>query len=170
MSALYLSLPVARYHQSQGRSNDCAPFTVAIAVNALTGSQIDGAILAEVMNQPRRWLGPLPIPVIRRIPNWATFPWGIADQLQRYAIAARWRFGASEGDLIAALEQNRIAMPIVGSLWPAWAHVKILAAHDPELGWGFVDPARPDGSLTWEGARQFEKLWANYGHLLVETL
>ncbi|MBI3362752.1 MAG: hypothetical protein HY023_16750 [Chloroflexi bacterium] len=170
MEPLHLAIPVGRYHQPQGHSNDCAPFAVAIVVNALTGSQIDGAILAEVMNQPRRWLGPLPIPVIRRIPNWATFPWGITDQLQRHDIAARWRFGADEEDLFAALKENRIAMPIVGSLWPLWAHVKILAAHDPERGWGFVDPARSDGSLSWESERQFGSSWANYAHLLVETL
>ena len=64
-----------RYHQFQGQSNDCAPHTVAIVVNALKGQEmLKGDEVAKEMNKPSLRFGLLPL--IRRIPNSATFPWG----------------------------------------------------------------------------------------------
>ena len=175
-ASLRLRLPLEQYHQYQALTNDCAPFTTAIVANTLTGKNLQGLELAEEMNRPRLAPGPIPYPVIRRIPNWATFPWGIADELRRQGVAARWRFGAQEADLRGALEENRVAMPIIGELmrWRdgrlrLWAHVKPLFAFDPAQGWAFVDPAsaRP---VTWQGPAEFADLWRSYGHLLVETI
>jgi hypothetical protein len=131
----------------------------------------DGAQLAQAMNRPRlRWWGPIPIPIIRRIPNWATFPWGVADVLQANGIACRWRFGAAPADLQRALAEGRVAMPIIGEWQPLWAHIKPLAAYHPEHGLGFVDPAHPKPELLWHNETAFLKLWKNYWNLLVETL
>ena len=167
---IQLSLPLLRHHQYQAQTNDCAPFTVAIVVNALKGENLSGEQMAQEMNRPRWSTGPIPFPIIRRIPNWATFPWGIADELQRRGIRARWRFGAHEADLLKALQEDRITLPIGGAFSPLWTHVKILVAHDPEQGWGFLDPAHSRAEITWDRPQRFAQLWRNYGHLLVETL
>ncbi len=166
---LRLKLPLEAHHQFQGATNDCAPFTTAMVIGAILGRPVDGRQLAAQMNRPRwRW-GPLPHPVIRRIPNWATFPWGVVDILRLNGIRARWRFGASEADLFLALEQDRIAMPIVGEFSPLWAHIKPLVAHDRVKGWGFVDPGQRE-VLSWQSHGAFRKHWSNWRNLLVETL
>jgi hypothetical protein len=170
MSTLQISFPIVQFHQPQGQTNDCAPFTVAIVINALTGENLSGARLAQEMNRVRLSPRGLPFPVIRRIPNWATFPWGIADELGRHGLRARWRLGASENDLLTALRENRVALPIVGSLAPLWAHVKILVAHEAARGWGFVDPAQPRAEVIWDSPQRFALLWGNWGHLLIETV
>ena len=167
---LQLSLPLTRYHQYQAQTKDCAPYTVAIVINALKGKNLVGEAVAREMNRPRWSKGLIPVPVVRRIPNWATFPWGIADELGRHGVRACWRFGAREEDLLTALKDDRIALPIIGAFRPLWAHVKILAAHDPAQGWGFLDPAHPRPEITWDSPNLFALLWGNFGHLLVETL
>ncbi len=164
--------PLAKYHQFQGKTNDCAPHTVAIVVNAYRDEPLlDGDNVAKVMNEPRWRLAPLPRLVVRRIPNWATFPWGIVDVLAENGIRARWRPGASPADLQKALDEGRVPMPIIGELkWRGtWAHVKPLVEIDPQRGYGFVDPAS-QSELSWQSKDDFERLWKNLWHLLVETL
>ena len=164
---LQLSIPLTRYHQYQGPTNDCAPFTVAIAVNALTGAHLNGADVVRAMDRPRlRGV----LPVVRRIPRWATFPWGIVDELERNHVRARWRFGADEADLLRALAEDRLALPIFGAWRPLWAHVRILVAQDEVRGWGFVDAGQPGPDVLWEASARFARLWRNYGNLLAETL
>lgn len=160
------------YHQYQGRSNDCAPFTIAIVVNSLREERaLDGTQLARELNRPRlRWWGPIPYVVVRRIPNWATFPWGIADALTQFGIRCRWLFGAQPGQLLRAIAEDRIALPVIGEFKPLWAHVKPLAAHDPERGWGFADPAQAGADIAWQTDAEFRRLWQNYGRLMIETL
>jgi hypothetical protein len=164
---LRLALPLLQFHQYQGATNDCGPFTVAMVVNALTGAEVRGADVARAMNRPRLRGG---IPVVRRIPGWATFPWGLADELERHHIPARWRFGATETHLRAALAEGRCALPIFGELRPLWAHVRLVAEYDPERGWGFVDAAHPQPEVVWDNPIRFAGWWRNYGNLLVETL
>lgn len=162
---------------SQGASNDCGPHVVTMAINFWLGETVLAAEdVAREMNRPRLGVG-LPPLVVRRIPNWATFPWGIVDVLEAHGVPARWRMRASEDDLRRALAEDRIAMPIFGEplrrkgwRWDGWSHVAILSGWDPatETFW-FVDssssvvPAsRPRG--------EFVKLWGNLGRLLVETV
>lgn len=164
-----------KFHAWQGKSNDCGPFTTAIAINALHDEKIlDPSQLAQKMNQPTlRWRGLLPIPVIRRLPNYATLPWGIADVLGEYGVRARWRFGATLNDLWRTLDQSRLALPIIGEInlpRSLWAHVKILVAHDPLKGLGFIDPAHPKAEVAWQPEDQFIRLWNNWKNLLIETL
>ncbi|MBM4424281.1 MAG: hypothetical protein FJ030_12995 [Chloroflexi bacterium] len=164
--------PLAKYHQFQGSTNDCAPHTIAIVVNAYRGETLlEGDNVAKQMNRPRLRLAPLPRLVVRRIPNWATFPWGIVDELAEFGIRARWRLNATSADLQRALDEGRMPMPIIGEikLRGAWAHVKPLAEIDPQKGYGFVDPASRN-ELTWQSKEDFERLWKNVWNILVETL
>jgi len=159
-----------RYHQYQAQSNDCAPHTIAIVVNALKGQELlKGDEVAKAMNKPRLRLGILPL--IRRIPDWATFPWGVVDEFRQHGIKARWRMGANVGDLRRALDEDRIPMPIIGEIKISgtWAHIKPLVEIDPGQGYGFVDPASTFAQ-TWQKPADFEQQWANFGHILVETL
>lgn len=170
-----LSERLIKFHAWQGKSNDCGPFTTAMALNALHDQKIfEPAQLAKEMNRPvLRWRGPLPIPVIRRLPNYATMPWGIADVLGEHGVGARWRFGATPDELWRALSERRLAMPIIGEIkLPRliWAHVKILVAHEATKGVGFIDPAHPKAEVVWQNEEQFMRLWNNWKNLLVETL
>lgn len=177
LKSLAITPKLIQYHQPQGNTNDCAPFTVAMIINALRDTPaLDGAAVARSMNTPRLAFTPLPLLIIRRIPNWATFPWGIVDELNRHGIRARWKFGGREDDLRRALAEERIPVPILGEIWNPqfsrwpWAHVKILAARDDERGYGFVDPASPRAEMVWQPPFLFERLWKTFGRLLVETL
>ena len=74
--------------QYQGDSNDCGPYTIATVINALLKLQIDPSDLALEMARPV-WRGIFL--VIRRIPNWATFPWGMVDIFRVYGLKASWK-------------------------------------------------------------------------------
>lgn len=174
MTEAKLSLPLVKYHAWQGQTNDCAPFVVANVINALCDkTSVDGAQLAREMNRPRWRFTSFPFLIIRRIPNWATFPWGMVDVFEQYGIRARWRIGATAENLRHAIRADRVAMPIVGEWMPPhkmWAHVRALAAWHADHGWGFVDPAHPSGEIVWQHDERFTKLWRNWGNLLVELV
>jgi hypothetical protein len=165
------------YHVSQGDSNDCGPHVVTMAVNFWRGEAVlEAGAVARAMNYPRLRIGFPPV-VVRRIPNWATFPWGIADMLRVHGIPARWRLRASEDDLHRALDEDRIAMPIFGEplrrhgwRWAGWSHVAILYGWDPEaqIYW-FVDSTMPYAPTEQE-RETFLHRWQDMGRLLVETL
>ena len=95
------------------------------------------------------------------------------DEFRHYGVSARWRTGAKVDDLRRVLGEGRVPMPIIGEFkWPSsvtWAHIKPLAQIDPQQGYGFVDPASSVPE-TWQKPEDFERLWANFGHILVETL
>ncbi|MCE1255615.1 MAG: hypothetical protein LWX83_18950 [Anaerolineae bacterium] len=63
-------------HQFQGFTNNCGPFCTAMVISFLTHSNIQGDFIANQMNvfNWKKWP-----PCIRRIPNSATFPWGIVN-------------------------------------------------------------------------------------------
>jgi hypothetical protein len=152
--------------QCQGASNDCGPFTTATVLNGIKGLNLDPSWLAQEMNRPR-WRGPLPL--IRRIPNWATFPWGIADELGRHGLRARWRFFANPVQLQAGLENGRILLPVIGSWRPLWAHVMTLLAWDAERGWGFANTQRSDKVIDWFPDQHFHAQWRAMGRLLISV-
>lgn len=152
-------------HRHQGESNDCAPFTVSMVVGALLQRPVQGEALARRLNRPR-WRGLLP--VVRRIPNGATFPWGVVDALREEGLPARWYILATETLLRQTLARGGLPLPIFGAWWPRlWAHVAVLAAWDPVRGWGFVDPAHPRAEVVWRSADAFRRLWGAFGRLLV---
>ncbi|MGD2178058.1 MAG: hypothetical protein PVG71_09575 [Anaerolineae bacterium] len=182
--ASYLSRPVYRYHQYQGYSNDCGPTSLAIAANALLGREaFQGPDVARQMSHVAFEWRPLPHVVIQRIPNWATFPWGIVYYLKKHDLPARWGpFGTVER-LRSNLLANQITIVVVGEPWSwrkgryaGWAHVKILFGHTPGQGFLFVDPghSRADDpwkrhGLFWQEESEFLRQWRNLFRTYVEV-
>jgi hypothetical protein len=152
-------------HQFQGRSNDCGPFTAAMLVNGLRGQALNARQLARALDRPR-WHGLRP--VVRRVPGWATFPWGVVDALRTYGLSARWRPLARMADLPAVLARGDVPVVILGS-WavPPWAHFLTVLAYHPRYGCGVVDPALPAGELVWRSRAVFERQWRAMGRILI---
>ncbi len=183
---LRLSRPVYRYHEYQGATNDCGPTSLAIVVNALRGQRIlAGSYVAREMRPLAVDWRPFPRPVVSRLPNWATFPWGMVHYLKLLGLRARWRpFGNLE-KLRRNLRADRMTMVIVGEPWrwkrwayAGWAHVKILFGYVPGRGFLFVDPGfprspRPDRlehhGLFWQAEDEFLRQWRNLMRLYVEV-
>ncbi len=168
---------LASYHVWQRATNDCGPHVVTLALNFTRGRHdaFDAPSMARAMNRPRIGGGFPPL-VVRRIPGWATFPWGMVDMLRLHGVPARWRLFAGEGDLIRALDENRLAMPIYGEpfrrkgwRWTGWSHVVLLAGWDAaNQAYVFVDSAQRHAPTHMPRA-EFLRLWRNMGRLLVET-
>ncbi|HBX69098.1 MAG TPA: hypothetical protein DEH25_06880 [Chloroflexi bacterium] len=152
--------------QFQGSSNDCAPYTTATILNTFCNQQLKGDELAKQMNKPRlRGL----LPVIRRIPNWATFPWGVVDVMKDYQLKARWQFRTPIEYLRPALANGHILMPIIGEWRPKpWMHIMTLVEWDPQRGWGFANTQYQTQKTYWVSDSDFQVKWKNSGRLLVE--
>ncbi len=170
------NLNLAHYHIDQGSSNDCGPHVVTMVVNFWHGRAVlDASVAARAMNHPRLQAGWPPLTVFR-IPNWATFPWGIVVLLREHDIPARWRLFASEDHIFRALSENRIVMPIFGEplrvrnkRLDGWGHIAILSGWDAEMGaFQFVDSSKPFAPST-RPRDEFLRLWRNMGRILVET-
>lgn len=152
--------------QHQGTSNDCGPYTTATVLNAMLGLNLDGDQLAQQMDKPV-WRGPRF--VIRRVPNWATFPWGIVDVMKEHGLKASWRPFVTTNHLKQALAQGKVLLPIIGSLNPLWAHVMTLVAWDLHKGWGFANTQSSHHSVDWVSNSYFTSRWNVMVHLLVES-
>lgn len=152
--------------QWQGQTNNCGPFTTATVLKAVKGIDINGSQLADLMNKPvlRGWRL-----VIRRVPNSATFPWGMVDVLRENGLNARWQLFAREEHLHQGLEQGRLLMPIIGTWKPLWAHVMTLLTWDSERGWGFANTAHNQRSLYWMPETDFRRKWRAMGRLLIQV-
>ncbi len=161
-----LTARVQAVHVCQGSSNDCGPYSAAMVINAFTPNPVDPAALAREMDRVA-WRGLLP--VIRRVPQWATMPWGVADILRRNGVPAAWKPLCTESELIALLESGRVPIVIIGAWRPMWGHVMVLLAWDPDQGWGFADPAWPDSTLHWFEPAHFHRLWRTYGRVVIMT-
>lgn len=148
----------------QGNRNDCAPFTAATLIHALTDQRIDPSELAQQMNHLVWRRG---MPVVRRIPNWATFPWGIADVLREYGIAARWQLFLPVQELIDNLSTPVIYLPIILSWKPLWAHVMTLVAYHPKRGFGFANTQSPHKEIDWLKGDRFLRLWKAAFHCTI---
>lgn len=168
--------PLASVHIPQGDTNDCGPHVVTMAVNFWHGEdRLDAHTTAQAMNRPR-WGAGIPPLVVRRIPKWATFPWGIADMLRQHGIPARWRLWASEDDLLRALREDRLAMPIYGQplrrrgwRYTGWSHVVILAGWTPATGtFQFIDSSQHTAP-TGIPRDTFLRQWSQMGRLLIES-
>jgi hypothetical protein len=151
--------------QFQGNTNDCGPSTTATVINALLDRGLEAESLAAEMNKPH-WRGL--ILVIRRIPNWATFPWGMVDVFRQHGLDASWRFKATPEYLKDALAQGLILMPIIGSWKPLWAHVMTLLVYSEDNRWGFGNTQFPHHNLHWVSDETFQRQWKATGRLLVK--
>lgn len=158
--------PLIHAHQYQGKTNDCGPYSTAIVLNALLGQRLDGRDLADRMNRPKWWLF---IPVIRRIPNWATFPWGIVDIMRSFRLHAGWCMFTSAEVLLSGLANGDVVMPIIGGWKPLWAHTAILAAYHTTLGWGLVNPANRSKTLQWLPDGEFLPAWRALGRIMISV-
>ncbi|MFO8035135.1 MAG: C39 family peptidase [Anaerolineales bacterium] len=183
-----MSIPLYQYHQYQGEStNDCGPTSLAIAANALLGEErFLKDQVAQEMNHPGFRVWPFPHFVVRRIQNWATFPWGIVHYLKEQGFRARWSpFGTAE-KLRRNLDENRVTLVFVGEPWrwkggkyDGWAHVKVLFGYLPGKGYVFVDPGhrkRPENpeswaslGLFWQLEEDFIKFWRSLFRIYVEV-
>ncbi len=154
--------------RQQTHPNDCGPFAAAAIIQALTGRPVVAEELAAALDRPRRrglW-GILPL--VRRLPRYATFPWGVADALRQHGLQAGWRFGMEAEDLIERLARGELLVPIVGAWRPKpWAHYMVLLAHNPGRGWGFADPASPHQALRWYADADFRDAWSAMGRMAV---
>ncbi len=153
-------------HQFQGQTNDCVPFSIAMVANGLRGLNVDGKELGQEMNRVH-WRGMLP--VIYRMPNWAAFPWGMTAVLKDYGFPAKWRLLQNAVHLVEKIKSGDILLPIIGRWRPLWAHVMVLLAHHPELGWGFANPAHAKGELYWLRHAGFERQWRAMGKMIIEA-
>jgi len=151
-------------HHCQGKTNDCGPFSVAIVLRALNLTGLEGSKLGKQMNAIR-WWGILP--TLQRIPNWATFPWGVTNVIHNFGLSVTWNAFQTDSALIRTLRQGSIPITIIGEWKPLWAHYMILVAQDEKLGWGFVDPAHHRAEIIWKQNSVFERQWKNYGSILI---
>lgn len=152
--------------QYQGSRNDCGPFSTVTVINALLGLNLNAIDLAHEMDRPI-WRGPKFI--IRRVPNWATFPWGIVDMLRSYGLEATWRLFASVDQLRQALPQGVVMMPIIGEWKPLWVHVMTLVAYDPLQGWGFANTQYDHHFISWLSDETFRARWKALFRILIEA-
>ena len=150
--------------QCQGNTNNCGPFTTATVLNGLHKKSLNGAVLADEMNRVR-WDGV--VPVVRRVPNSATFPWGMVDIFRRYNMDATWSLFTRVDDLIKLLEHGDILMPMIGQWRPPTGHVMTLIAWDDEVGFGFANTQYESKEIYWLKSEEFIKKWKNMGNLLV---
>ena len=151
--------------ESQGSTNDCGPYATASIINGLLGEKINPATLAKEMSKPT-WKGLFYS--IRRIPNSATFPWGIVDIFRKYGFNARWKLFASQDEIIQILNTGGIVLPILGKWRPLEAHIMTLVAWDPDKGWGFANTQYNHHNVDWWDADTVRKQWRNMGRLLIE--
>ncbi len=183
---LHLSRPVYRYHQYQGYTNDCGPTSIAIAVNAFLGERVlEGPVVAEEMSHVAFEWKPFPHLVVPRIPNWATFPWGIVYYLRKQGFRARWRLFGTLERLERNLRADRLTMVIIGEPWrwekwtyTGWAHVKVLFGQLPGQRLLFVDPGYSRSSdhdrlehhgLFWQDQDEFLRQWRNLLRIFIEV-
>lgn len=150
----------------QGSRNDCGPFSAATVINALKSTNLDPIALAEEMNHPS-WRGPLPL--IRRIPNSATFPWGMVDVFNAYGLQASWRIMTSYEYILEALALGVIVLPIIGSWNPTWAHIMSLIQHHPEHGLGFANTQYPQHTYYYLPVNDFISKWRFALNCIVEV-
>lgn len=183
---VHLNRQVFRYHEYQGDTNDCGPTSVAIAVNALLDRRaLEGPVVAKEMSHVAFEWRPFPRPLIPRIPNWATFPWGVVHYLRKKGFRARWRPLGTLERLERNLRSDRITMVVTGQLWRwdawryhGWAHIKLLFGLVPGRGLIFVDPGQPRSSrpdrleyhgLFWQDEETFLRQWRNLLRVFIEV-
>lgn len=178
------------WHQYQGEStNDCAAFCIAIVGNAaLNRLEFDGAKVARDMERLTIATSPVPHLALRKIPRWATLPWGISGYLQSKGIPARLRWFASPDNLLRNIQDNRFTIVIIGDLLKGWGHAKVLYGYEPpapatpapgpqpERGYYFVDPGYPKEwsrprhprGVFWQEETEFRQQWNSLFRFLVE--
>jgi hypothetical protein len=144
-------------HQFQAQSNNCGPFCAAMSINMIKGTHLDGNDLAASMNRPRF---NIIFPIIRRIPDYATFPWGIVDTLGQNKINASWKFFYTFSDLSTLLPGTNLLIILTATYEPLNGHYRILVSlEDDQIG--FIDPAYPVNGIHYQPRPSFLLEWQN---------
>jgi len=187
------------WHQYQGdRTNDCAAFSIAIVANAILNRlQFDGSTVALEMEKVVFVSQPLPHLTLRKIPGWASLPWGISGYLKGKGIPARLRWLGSIGDLLRNIQEDRFTIVLIGEpfsheglRYAGWAHAKVLYGYEPPTGpeatgairprpgFYFVDPGfekhmsglphLPEG-VFWQDEAKFKEQWYNMLRVCIEA-
>lgn len=180
------------WHQYQGNNtNDCAAFSIAIVGNALLNRpQFEGFKVAREMEKVTFVASPLPHLTLRKVPNWATLPWGISGYLQSKNIAAKLHWFASIDHLLRNIQEDRSTIVIIGDLLKGWGHAKVLYGYEPpspaaggvstapqpEQGFYFVDPGYPQEwsrphhprGVFWQDENEFKQQWNSLFRILIE--
>ena len=152
-------------HQFQGKTNNCGAFSAAIILSTITPKNIDGSQLADDLNKIR-WNGVLP--VIRRIPNWATFPWGVLDVFKTSGIRTKISLFTKKEKLVQVINSGNIAITVNGGYKPLWAHYKIPVLYSGDQ-FGFVDPAYSKKQISMQNSDGFYTEWSRYGRIMIEV-
>jgi hypothetical protein len=169
------------WHQFQGDStNDCAAFSIAIVGNAfLDRSQFEGFKVAREMEKVTLVTSPLPHLTLRKIPQWASLPWGVSGYLQSQHIPARLNWFASVDHLLRNIREERFTIVILGDLLKGWGHAKVLYGYEPtgpQPGFYFVDPGYPKEysrphqplGVFWQDENEFKQQWNSLFRILIE--
>jgi hypothetical protein len=187
----HMGIELHRWHQYQGQdTNDCGAFSAAIVSNAiLNNHRFDGYAVAREMEKLVIASQPLPHIMIRKIPNWATLPWGISGYLKDKGTPARLKWFGHTEDLLRNIRGDRPTIVLLGEpflhvgwKFAGWAHAKVLYGFEPtgprpERGFYFVDPGYPKNwsrpwhppGVFWQDAAEFQQQWSNMLGLYVEA-
>lgn len=171
------------WHQYQGdNTNDCAAFSIAIVGNAkLNQPQFDGFMVAREMETVTLVTSPLPHLTLRKIPRWASLPWGVSGYLQSKNIPAKLHWFAREDHLLRNIQEDRFSIVILGDLLKGWGHAKVLYGYEPtgpqpQRGFYFVDPGYPKEysrprqplGVFWQDENEFRQQWNSLFRILIE--
>lgn len=155
---------LVKAHLFQGKTNHCGPYSAAIVLKAF-GKPVDIDLLA---NSAIGWKKNKSIPVFRRIPNWATFPWGLVDILRENGFAASWRVLTPKERLMECLLQDIIVIVVTGNYFPLWAHYSILVSISEGMV-GLVDPANQETAISWLAEQEFMLRWSKLGRTIIQV-
>lgn len=150
-------------HLFQGYTNHCGPFCTAIVLNTVKKSNIAGETIVEIMNKPS-WNKLTPS--IKRIPNGATFPWGIVETFSEFGIPSTWQAFSSFTKLEDELSSDFIFIILTALRHPVSAHYRVLTTIKEDI-MGFVDPALPEKNITWQEKQLFIESWWTAGNILI---
>jgi hypothetical protein len=174
--------PIYKYHQYQGKTNNCGPTCLAISMNAFIHEfAFNGEHIANELNH---WSKHFPKLIIPRISDWVTFPWGLVQYLKYQNIPGKWSLFGSTDKLIENIKNETITMVIIGEpvrwtngKYDGWSHIKVLYGYSPG-NFFFVDPAYQkntginreysDSGIYRQSEEEFQKLWKNMLMIFIE--
>lgn len=148
----------------QGNTNNCGPFCAAMIINTFSDYKTSGEFIAESMNHPtwKVWR-----PSIKRIPDSATFPWGVVDLLSEYGINSSWSCFNSLDKLSMEVNNRPWIIVITAKIKPLSAHYRIVTAIREDTI-GFIDPAYSENIVTWQNKDDFVKGWNLIGRIMIK--
>jgi hypothetical protein len=143
-------------HQYQGKTNDCGPVCMAIILNTLKSTSIDGLSLGQKLNKTKWMKG---LPKVYRIKDWIVFPWGITASFREHEVKTKIHINKNIGWMFQQFSDGKILIPIVGRWKPLWGHYFIPVAWEKNNKIGFCNPAKNSNKIDWMQESDFIKYW-----------